>query len=251
MNSLKKTIQDLLVNLWVFKYKHVSQKQLTRVLMYHSIGDPIPDDYQGRYAIGIEKFKEQMELLKDLGVPLVKLSYPFIKEGISVTFDDGYKNNLEIAYPILKSLNIPFTVFISTNNFDDKSGIYLTKNDVKYLLQDPLVSIGSHGVTHRPLTHLSDDELFYELSKSKNILEDLAGKSIDGISYPHGAYDERIIRAVQMVGYKWAANSIFGTITPKTSPYELKRTDIWSWDTSAEFKCKLIGGHDWRGLFKN
>ncbi|SEF72721.1 polysaccharide deacetylase family protein [Parabacteroides chinchillae] len=38
---------------------------------------------------------------------------------IVVTFDDGYKNNLTIAAPILKSLNIPFTVFISTNHIEN------------------------------------------------------------------------------------------------------------------------------------
>lgn len=250
MSYSKKAVENTLVKIWVFKNKYLIRQRGARVLMYHSIDDVIPDDFQGRYTISAEKFKEQMQLLKILGNPLKPLSYPLMTNSISITFDDGYKNNLAIAYPILKSLNIPFTIFICTNNLNDKSGLFLTRSDVQYLLQDPLVTIGSHGVSHSPMVLLSENKLMYELTKSKQILEDLISKPIDGISYPHGSYDSRVIKATKLAGFKWAVNSRFGKIFPQTSPYQLSRTDVWSWDTSIEFEHKLWGGHDWRGLLK-
>ena len=58
------------------------------------------------------------------------------------------------------------------------------------------MEIGSHGVTHTKLTELSDKELINELVSSKHFLEDIIGREVHTISYPHGAINSRVKKAV-------------------------------------------------------
>lgn len=95
-----------------------SQGKLS-ILIYHQVlekPDPIrPSEPDA------EQFRWQMELIKKYFTPI---SLPDALEclktntlprnAICVTFDDGYIDNLTVAEPILASLSIPATVYVST-----------------------------------------------------------------------------------------------------------------------------------------
>src|SRR6266849_888209 len=97
---------------------------------------------------------------------------------VAVTFDDGYQSVLENAIPILLEKQIPATIFVPTKYLggrptwitDEKhrnaSETLLSINDLKSLRKNG-VFIGSHSVTHRPLTELSQAEVFAELIESR------------------------------------------------------------------------------------
>ena len=93
-----------------------------------------------------------------------------------ITFDDGLKDIYDVAYPELKRRNIPFTVFVVTD-FLDKEG-YISSKELQLLANDPLVTIGSHGTTHKILRGMSEAEQRLELLESKHILEEITGKRI-------------------------------------------------------------------------
>lgn len=218
-----------------------------RILMYHAIGTPIPEDSQGRYNLDPSAFERQMQILKASGRTLAALREALPTTGVAVTFDDGYRDNLERAYPVLKAHGIPFTVFVTARNLDAPDDIYLRREELRALAQDPLATIGAHGFTHKPLTHLDDVELAKELCESRAALEAVIGRSVYGMSYPHGAFDARVVAAAAAAGYRWAASSRFGINPTLEQTYALRRTDIWAHDSDSDFKAKLAGRWDWLG----
>ena len=96
-----------------------------------------------------------------------------VKLKIAITFDDGYKDNLYVAAPILAEYGSPFTVFITAKFVNKNSSVYLTPGEMRELSALPGVTIGSHGMTHRRLTGLNSGDLMSELSKSRSRIEDL------------------------------------------------------------------------------
>lgn len=105
----------------------------------------------------------------------------------------------------------------------------LSWDQIQELANDPLVSIGSHSVTHPNLTTCSDEELAYELTESKHRLEEKIGRNkfCPVFCYPGGAYDKRVKKFVENAGYS-SALTIQGKSNPNdfSSRYDLKRLGI-------------------------
>lgn len=124
----------------------------------------------------------------------------------ALTFDDGLDDLYNEVYPRLKGLSLPFTAFISAELID-KPG-YISTKQLKEMAADPLVTIGSHGCTHRHLTKLTDDEVRREIFKSKNILESIIKKEVDLIAYPFGDAGRRERNHARKAGYRYGFDVI-------------------------------------------
>jgi peptidoglycan/xylan/chitin deacetylase (PgdA/CDA1 family) len=223
--------------------------------MYHSVRDgELYDkslDPNGIFTVKPKMFKTQVEQLKygnlyklaslSCGLGLLGSN----REIVAITFDDGYKDNLYFVAPLLVESGIPFTVFVTTDLSKNNKKDILQPLEIRELSKMPGVEIGSHGVTHRRLKELDDTELIDELITSKKYLEDIIGKEVTSMSYPHGSFDKRVQRAVGGVGYKIAANSYFSLNNISSNHYSFARTSIWSDDTIRTFSQKLCGGWDW------
>ena len=163
------------------------------ILMYHSISND-----NSNLSINPENFNLQMKFLKKLGYKSIdfnEISKNSFKEFI-ITFDDGYKDNLTNALPILKKYNFKATCFIvsdligKTNEWDKNKKNFvskelLSKNDILDWHKNGM-TIGSHSKTHKILLGLNDEELNDEITNSKKNIEDLIGSKIDSFSYPFG-----------------------------------------------------------------
>ncbi len=220
-----------------------------RILMYHSIGSQAIGDKLGLYGIAPARFAEQMATLAAAsGIKTIKLSD---RDGtgsdmrVAVTFDDGYRDNLRVAAPILQKHGISFTVFVCAAFMHDPSGNFLTPAEVRELASLPGVTIGSHGATHTPLTGLDDRALREELVSSRTELEYTAGCAVNAISYPHGAVDRRVRNAAAAAGYTTGACSRFDINDATRDPLLLCRTDIHASDSARVFRQKLHGDWDW------
>ena len=170
--------------------------------------------------------------------------------GVAVTFDDGYKDNLYTAAPILIDYGIPFTVFVTAGFLGDASNVFLSENELKLLSDMPGVTIGSHGMTHSRLTRLDDRRLMAELLESRARIEDITGKKVEMLSYPMGKMDSRVIAAAIKSGYRLGAGSRFGENLPGTKTMFLKRTEVWGDDSKEVFCQKYRGAWDWYGHYQ-
>lgn len=132
---------------------------------------------------------------------------PLPDKPIVLTFDDGYVGHYDYVYQLAKHYNYPVAFSIFTDKIDGK---IIGRSTVDWdhlaeMVQDPLVTIVSHSVTHpRDLTEVSDRDLRYELETSKQRLEKKLGIPIDYFTYPEGNHDERVVDATAAAGYKAA-----------------------------------------------
>ena len=224
-------------------------KEGLRVLMYHSIGTPVEGDTRGQYNISYALFERHMRYLAEYyAQDLIPIDSHATAEGrlrIAVTLDDGYRNNLQVAAPLLVELGIPFTVFVCTGAVVGRQADFLQPEDVRQLARLRGATIGSHSVSHSHLSRADDRKLYKELRDSKAYLEELLGAGIDLLSYPHGAVDRRVRDAAENVGYRIGATSRFDINRPGQDPLLLCRTDIWADDDIRVFQQKLRGDWDW------
>ncbi len=236
----------LLTPLWRWR-SAIAPRAGKRVLMYHAVGSPVPGDVQGRYSITVAQFAAQMESLASSRHKIGQLAQA--NASVDLTFDDGYRDNLTEAYPVLQRLGLPFTIFAAAGFVRAGAPLYLRAEDLRALAADPLVTIGAHGDSHARLTTLGDTALREELTAAKKWLEDATGKAVTTMSYPHGAVDARVRAAVQAAGYTVACCSEFGLNQRTRDPLLLARTDIWSTDSVEIFNAKLAGEWDWMRFF--
>lgn len=126
------------------------------------------------------------------------------KRSIVCTFDDGYVGLLHNAMPIMNEFNFTATVFVCTDyighcndwNYKDKEVRQHLSIEELYELKKHGWEIGSHGVTHRSLLRLNDEELTMELEESKRILENKFGP-VTSYAYPYGDYSEYVMNQVR------------------------------------------------------
>lgn len=217
------------------------------ILLFHSIIDR-GSISKNIYELNTETFEK---LIKFLIANFNFESFDNCFSGcgkIILTFDDGYLNNLKNAYPILAENNIPFHLFAATDLIESGDSKYLNKNQLKELSSYKNVSIGSHGKSHNKLTKISQNNLKKELDFSKKYLEDLTNKTINTISFPHGAYNERVINEIKNKNFSKAASSIFGLVNSETNNFLLPRIDVWSTDTNKILLQKINGYWNWMNL---
>ncbi len=221
-----------------------------RILMYHAVGTPLVYDKDGIFSIKPWAFKEHMELLASyIEVMVLDLTNQVSRNDsslkVSITFDDGYKDNLYNAAPILLKYGMPFTVFISPCFLKEPGHVHMTPSELRELASMPNVTIGSHGMNHSSLTECDNSTLKEELSSSKKYLEDCLGKEVKAIAYPYGEVNRRVRASAEEAGYTIGVCSRFGINDNLRDPLLLCRTEIAGPDSGRVFLQKLCGNWDW------
>ena len=131
---------------------------------------------------------------------------PLPAKAIVLTFDDNYQGFYDHAYPILKARGFPAIMFVHTGHVGDKAGAHpkMDWDTLKELVKDPLITIGSHTVTHPDLPTLDSQRQIEEMTKSKADLESNLGIKIDYFAYPEGKNDALTQGYAKDVGYTLA-----------------------------------------------
>lgn len=156
------------------------------------------------------------------------------KPFICLTFDDGYQDTYEVAYPLLKSLNIPFVVYITTGFVDNTAKMWwydtidvMSWEQIRSMDSDPLCTIGAHTLSHHRITELSKEEAYREIYESKRRLEEMLGHDICHFSYPHGDYNADTLDIVKQIGFVSCLKAWGGTIRRgDSSLFELHRIEL-------------------------
>ncbi len=229
--------------------RFVPGKRLT-VLLYHSISN---DSWH--YAVRVDEFRKQMRYIAahaDVVPIFTVLEYvkgkKLTRNAIAVTFDDGYRDFLTNALPILKEFNIPATVFMSLTEADKKevgSDKELLREEDAAALKDPLVNLASHALTHRKLTRLSPAELHHELTHSRELITERFGQTVEQLAYPKGMFSKDVVEAARGAGYEAAFTTEPRSVRMGEDPYTLPRVEVHATTSLPEFKARLTRAADW------
>lgn len=303
------------------------------ILMYHRVS-PKQDNWSlepispQNFEMQIKYFNDNYNIiaLEDFAY-IIKSGKLLPKKAIAITFDDGYKDNYQYAYPILKKYHLPATIFLATGyigtsnlfwwdkvsyiiqntkmnsislnefkpyslRFDpdrNKSSSKIIKklkelpdkekNDIIEKLANALgvetpqnlgkglllswdeiiemgnngISFGAHTVNHPILTNLPLEQVKFEITQSKNMIEKITGKKVIAFSYPNGDfgdYNDDIIELVKKSGFAFAVSVAPGRLINNNEKiYELSRLSMFDdFNISKIIICGLWG--DLRSIIK-
>jgi peptidoglycan/xylan/chitin deacetylase (PgdA/CDA1 family) len=193
---MKKVIQLALIFLVFSTPISVLAKVEVPILVYHSI-----DEYKGlgskELYVSPENFEKQMRYLKDNGYTLLTFDrwqdiYK-VNKPIFITFDDGYKNNLNANAIFQKLKDDRFqpvgTLFVISDFIGTPNR--LTKEELKRLSDSGLFSVQSHSALHPDLT--KDVDYKVELQGSKEKIEKITGKPVIALAYPFGNSNKKVV----------------------------------------------------------
>lgn len=113
--------------------------------------------------------------------------------------------------------------------------LFLDTEQLILLSKHPLVTIGSHSVSHPSLARMSDDVSYKEMYDSKKELENIIGKKVDHFSYPFGTVNdvsERELNNARKAGYLTALTTSYGDVHLNSNLFRLPR--IWTSEHNKE-----------------
>lgn len=203
-----------------------------RVLLYHRVGD-------SRYPstnVSLEAFRAQMAWLRSEGYSVVptELLEPGRRQALPaksvvIQFDDGYRSVYENAYPVLRELGYPFTVFLPTEAIDRDYGDYVTWAMVADMAAHG-VTFGAHGVRHLRLglPASGEDDAAYRRRIQKELVGSARTLAARGypprwVAYPYGEYNREVLEEAVKAGYVLGFSQDPGAIGPDSDPYRLPR----------------------------
>lgn len=229
-----------------------------RILMYHRVERLLAYD---QLTVDPERFAAQMAYLSKhcrvitLSQAVTELQCrDYRQSGVVITFDDGYRDNLIHALPILKRYCLPATIFVTVEFCAQirqhprypvsSSRLHLDWKEVYSLADELNITIGSHTLTHPYLPRLSYAEAQHEITTSRKQIATEINRSVDFFCYPSGDLNQREIELVRDAGYFGAVTVAPGCNRPGISLHELRRTEITDKDHLVDFFAKLHGAYD-------
>jgi peptidoglycan/xylan/chitin deacetylase (PgdA/CDA1 family) len=169
-------------------------------LTFHGVGDP------GRHLSAGEE---------DVWVShrqfLAVLDSVVGRSDVRITFDDGNPSDVEHALPALRGRGLSATFFVVAGRVGTPG--FLDVDGVRALAAAGM-TIGSHGMHHRPWRALDDRALGEEHTDAKRLLEEIVERPVTAAACPFGSYDRRVLRSLRESGYRQVYTSDRGTTRP-------------------------------------
>lgn len=176
-----------------------------------------PDDWHFNHSP--EAFERQLLELRRRGYRFISLAdlvadlssgKPEPHLSVVVTFDDGWMDNHECAFPVLKRLGVPATFFVTSDHLRKRVSApgRMGRGELQQLVKEGF-TIGTHTRSHPNLTRISTDTAREEIAGCKADVEQALGIGVEFFAYPGGAFNRNVARLVREAGYK-AACSILG-----------------------------------------
>jgi peptidoglycan/xylan/chitin deacetylase (PgdA/CDA1 family) len=225
------------------------------VLMYHRVADTSPEALR-RYRVTPDRFEAQLAYLRRHGYHGVTVGdwrdaiaarRPLPGRAVLLTFDDGYRDFLTHAWPLLRQYGFPATVFVVADAvggaavWDRAYGEpapLLSWPEIRGL-RDAGVSFGSHTADHRPLTALSAADVLREGARSRVLIERELGEPVTTLAYPYGDCDPAVRRLMAACGYDAGLTTQSGLSGLADDPMAIPRVEVTCDDDVATFAAKI------------
>jgi peptidoglycan/xylan/chitin deacetylase (PgdA/CDA1 family) len=264
--------QKILHKLFFFfgltEFARLCNRANTMILCYHAITERIGPDPRDRSAIAVNRarFGAQMKYLKEHYKVIALRDYlvarqnnqPVPRHSVVLTFDDGLRNFLTVAAPVLNELDLPATMFLVTDQVEARDPSNMSPNwttlddrislswpEAKTLQSEQAIEFGSHTCSHPELpqfTANADRELRDSFSAIREHLRDVFPPSL---AYPYGNYSALIAAKARSAGYSCALTTRAGSNSLSTDLFQLRRAVVRRYDTMDIFAARVSGLVGW------
>jgi len=212
------------------------------VLLYHRISD---DGAMGLapYRLSSDAFRSQMTWLRRNGYHTIvseelawflASKHPFVGRPVMITFDDGFQDFADEAWPLLRAHDFRAEVFIVTDlvgqaavwdqHFGDPAPLMDTRTLARLSAEG--VSLGSHLASHRGADGLSTRDLAGELARSRATLQHCLGYPPTSFAAPFGLTDERLRLLATECGFRTGFSTETGVASLASDPLNLPRIEV-------------------------
>ena len=234
-----------------------------RILMYHMVREAIAGSRYNKLRVAPDLFEQQVIWLRRNGWRFVTVSQlaakPRSDKTVAITFDDGYRDNLLQALPILKRHDACMTLYLVADRDDapdwpaqrkaaragsDLSGeARLSDDEVREMLASGRVELGAHSMTHADLTKIDDSRRQIELCESKIRLERLFGVPVHSFCYPFGLFTTKDPQLLRDCGYTTAVTTEPGIVSPdQDDPMHWPRVKVSGTEGMFAFRLRMRTG---------
>lgn len=238
------------------------------ILMYHGVSDETDETRNAYFRVTTspKMFEQQMRLLAENGYYGCRLD-AIADNGNNnlrktvLTFDDGFADFYNEAWPILEKYGFSASVFLPTGFIEDhersliKGKQHLSWDQVRELHAKG-IEFGSHSITHTILRNCPRDEIKREIVESKAVIEKRLRVPVRSFSYPYAfPFDDSSLvtfldECVRSAGYEFAVSTRIGVDNVRGNRVFRPRLPINDLDDPKLFLAKIKGAYDWVNAFQ-
>jgi len=253
-----KTVKHLLAGAWLVLGPR-SGGIAAPILCYHTINDAPDVQYDPMPAARFESH------LKHLSANYNVIGMDALADGLDggrlppkpvvITFDDGYRDNYEVAFPLLRRYRTPATIYLVTSFVDgairlipDPVWDAMRWDQAREMADSGLIAFGAHGRSHRILSDLDNVQLRDEILGSKQDIESKLGRPVTSFAYPNGQGTDippAAVAAVREAGFTSACATFWRTSNTASQRFVLNRVMMTRDDDVGVLEQKLRGAYDY------
>ena len=219
------------------------------ILMYHYLSAPPPnaDAIRRDLSVSPAQFEAHLAYLRQAGYETITFQQLILAvsrnadlpaKPVIITFDDGYRDNYDNAFPLLRKYSYTATFFIFTQPIDSNNVDYLSWQMVTDMHKAGM-EFGSHSYRHPDLRNRDIDFLVYEILGSKEAIEERVGEPVRFFAYPSGRYDDLTIRVLDSANFWAAVTTQWGAEHAYGDRFEMPRIRVRGNDAAEDLAEKL------------
>lgn len=208
----------------------------TPILMYHYVSVPPADAdiYRRDLSVPPDLFAQHLDRITADGYTAITLydflnhltyGEPLPEKPVIITFDDGYRDNYQNAFPLLAERNMTATFFVVTDFIDEERPEYLTWEMLREMYAANM-PIESHGRNHVSLKDKDVDYLVWQALGSFEAIERELGQRPRFVSYPAGQYDQNTLDLFKSANYWAGLTTVQGATHDSDNLFELRRVRV-------------------------
>jgi peptidoglycan/xylan/chitin deacetylase (PgdA/CDA1 family) len=229
------------------------------ILMYHLVSPDVPAPFRS-YTVTPARFRQQLQALRRLRFTSIGAddlvaawdgSAPLPARPVLITFDDGFRDCLTHAAPVLQEHGFTATMYVVGGLLGGRSRWMTDVPDLPLVdagelreLEAAGVRCESHAWSHPRLATLGSADIRRELRDSRAALEDVLGHEVRHLAYPHGSHDARVLDEARAAGYRSGCTTLPAKAVATDDVMALPRVKVDGRDGLPDFVSRLLVGKD-------